>query len=57
MSDLISDIVDERIDTRSANAAVAAGGKLLKVVEMQHRYGRGPMVQASPIELAKGGRK
>jgi hypothetical protein len=39
MSALMSDIIESRIDPGVANAACNAGGKLLKVVEMQHRYG------------------
>lgn len=39
MSALIGDIATDRIDPRTANAMCNAGGKLLKVVEMQHRYG------------------
>lgn len=39
MSLLIGDIVTERIPARQANAICNACGKLLKVVEMQHKYG------------------
>lgn len=39
MSMLIGDIAAERINARTANAMCNAGGKLLKVVEMQHKYG------------------
>lgn len=39
MSALIGDIAMSRIDPRAANAICNAGGKLLKVVEMQHKYG------------------
>lgn len=39
MSALMSDIISERIAPEIANAACNAGGKLLKVVEMQYRYG------------------
>lgn len=42
MSALMSDLLDGRIDARSANAVCNAGGKLLKVVEMEHKYGRKP---------------
>jgi len=38
MSDLMSDILDGRVTPSIANATVNAGGKLLKVVEMQYRY-------------------
>lgn len=40
MSALMCDIVEEVIDPRAANAACTAGAKLLKVVEMQYKYGR-----------------
>ena len=39
MSAMMSDIIQARIDPVVANAACNAGGKLLKVVEMQYRYG------------------
>lgn len=39
MSALMSDVIEGRISTDVANAACNAGGKLLKVVEMQYRYG------------------
>ena len=39
MSALMSDIIAERISPVIANAACNAGGKLLKVVEMQYKYG------------------
>lgn len=39
MSTLIGDVLTGRVSTDVANAAVNAGGKLLKVVEMQHKYG------------------
>ena len=39
MSALMSDLVDGSISPMVANATVNAGGKLLKVVEMQYRYG------------------
>lgn len=39
MSALMSDVIEGRITPSIANAACNAGGKLLKVVEMQYRYG------------------
>ena len=39
MSAMMSDLVGGRITPGVGNAACNAGGKLLKVVEMQHRYG------------------
>ena len=38
MSAMISDVLDGRVSSQTANAACNAAGKLLKVVEMQHRY-------------------
>lgn len=40
MSALVGDIVNGRIEPRVATAACNAGGKLLKVVEMEHKYGK-----------------
>lgn len=39
MSALISDLIEGTVSSQIGNAAVNAGGKLLKVVEMEHRYG------------------
>jgi len=39
MSAMMSDIIQSRIEPGMANAACNAGGKLLKIVEMQYRYG------------------
>jgi len=39
MSDLIADLATGKITPEVSNAMVNAGGKLLKVVEMAHRYG------------------
>lgn len=39
MSALMSDIIADRITPSKANAACNAGSKLLKVVEMQYKYG------------------
>ena len=39
MSALMSDIISGRITPAVGNAACNAGGKLLKVVEMQAKYG------------------
>jgi len=39
MSALISDVIEGAVSPGICNAAVNAGGKLLKVVEMQIRYG------------------
>ena len=37
---LMGDIIGGRISPKVGNAACNAGGKLLKVVEMQHQYGK-----------------
>jgi len=39
MSSLIADVLNGAVTPGVCNAAVNAGGKLLKVVEMQQRYG------------------
>lgn len=39
MSAMMSDIVESRVTPQVGNAACNAGGKLLKVVEMQYKYG------------------
>lgn len=40
MSALIADIIAGRVNPSQANAIIGAGGKLLKIVEMQHKYGK-----------------
>lgn len=40
MSSLMSDLIDGRIAPNVGNATVNAGGKLLKMVEMQFKYGK-----------------
>lgn len=39
MSSLMSDLIEERVTPQVGNATVNAGGKLLKMVEMQLKYG------------------
>jgi hypothetical protein len=39
MSALMSDLIDGRVTPQVGNATCNAGGKLLKIVEMQHRFG------------------
>ncbi len=53
MSALMSDIIGERITPNVANATVNAGGKLLKVVEMQYKYG-GKSDDSRVLTLAPG---
>ena len=40
MSALMSDIIGGRVTPQVGNAACNAGGKLLKIVEMQYQYGK-----------------
>ena len=52
MSNLISDLITGDISPQVGNAAVNAGGKLLKVVEMQYRYGKpGPDGSLRTLDL------
>lgn len=39
MSSVMSDLIDGRLEPGVANATCNAGGKLLRVVELQYRYG------------------
>ena len=39
MSAMISDIIEGKLNPQTANAAINAGGKLLKIVEMEYKYG------------------
>ncbi len=41
MAALMGDLVEGRIAPNIGNATCNAGGKLLKAVEMQHKYGKG----------------
>lgn len=42
MSNLMSDLIAGRVTPQIGNAVCNAGGKLLKVVEMKHKYGVAP---------------
>lgn len=46
MSALMSDVIDGRMAPNVANATCNAGGKLLKVIEMEHKYGRSQPTEA-----------
>lgn len=46
MIGLIDDVIEDRISVGKANAITSAGGKLLKAVELQHRYGS-PVTRAN----------
>lgn len=54
MSALMSDIIEGSITPIVANATVNAGGKLLKVVEMQYRYGQPKSSAPMTLTLATG---
>ena len=54
MSHLISDIIARRVTPDISNAACNAGGKLLKVVEMQYKYGNPAERGGAILELASG---
>lgn len=54
MSALMSDLVEGNISPNTANATVNAGGKLLKVVEMQYRYGSEKSTGTRNLTLASG---
>ncbi len=56
MSALMSDLVDGSISPMVANATVNAGGKLLKVVEMQYRYGTQQERRETVLILAPKGK-
>ena len=40
MAALMADVIEGRVNAQTANAACNAGGKLLKVVEMQIKYAK-----------------
>jgi hypothetical protein len=53
MSALMSDLIEGKVTPSIGNAACNAGGKLLKVVEMQYRYGtQGPGLGEKTLVLA-----
>lgn len=60
MSALMSDLIEGRISPAVGNATCNASGKLLKVVEMQYKYGVQAPVDQTPskpmptLVLAKG---
>lgn len=54
MSALMSDVIEGRVTPQVANAACNAGGKLLKVVEMQYQYGTTGDGSPKTILLAPG---
>jgi hypothetical protein len=46
MSALMTDVISGAVDASTCNAACNASGKLLKIVEMQFKYGK-----AKPLQL------
>ena len=52
MSALMSDLLSGAVDHPTANAVCNAGGKLLKVVEMEQKYGVGKKKTTSGLSLA-----
>jgi hypothetical protein len=53
MSALISDIIEEKISPKVSNAMCNAAGKLLKVVDMQMRYGNKEPDASKELVLVK----
>ena len=52
MSALMSDVIAGDISPDVANSACNAGGKLLKIVEMQYKYGQSQQASRAPLQLA-----
>jgi hypothetical protein len=52
MSNLMSDLLAERVAPRVGTAVCNAGGKLLKVVELQFKYGTPTETGKQDISLA-----
>lgn len=57
MSNLMSDLLAERVTPRVGTAVCNAGGKLLKVVELQFKYGTTTANGKQDISLALGNLK
>lgn len=51
MSSIMSDVIEGRVTPQVANAAVNAGGKLLKVVDMQLKYSGSSLANRSSQPL------
>ena len=49
MSGLMSDLIEGRVTAQVGNATCNAGGKLLRVVELQYKYGTQPEKGAGQI--------
>lgn len=54
MSALIADLTDGRITPQVGNAICNASGKLLKVAEMQYKYGTKQGERETTLMLAPG---
>lgn len=54
MSALMSDLIQGTVTPNVANATCNAGGKLLKVIEMEHKYGAvvAPSTPVARLRLA-----
>jgi hypothetical protein len=52
MSAMMTDLIEQRISPGIGNAACNAGGKLLKVVEMQYKYGTSSAAGGKILTLA-----
>jgi hypothetical protein len=52
MSAMMTDLIEQRISPGIGNAACNAGGKLLKVVEMQYKYGTSSTTGSKVLTLA-----
>jgi len=56
MSALMSDLIEGNITPQVGNATVNAGGKLLKIVELQLKYGKTePTGRRDPLQLLSVG--
>lgn len=52
MSALMSDLIEGNVTPQVGNATVNAGGKLLKIVELQLKYGKTePSGLRAPLDL------
>lgn len=51
MSALMGDLIAGRVTPQVGNATCNVGGKLLKIVEMQHRYGTTGENNSNPRSL------
>lgn len=54
MSNLMSDLISGKVTPQVGNAVCNAGGKLLKIVEMKHKYGTAGEEKQPDLTLATG---